>query len=160
MRLGLGLHLGGASESDERPIEQPSRAADGSIVASAPLRDVLAGRFRVRLDGRAVSDGWIHPTAEIDPGARLDGPFYLGPRCRVEAGAVVGPDTVLTADVRVAERAELRDSVLWAGCSIGPESHVEGALLGPGVRTGCHVRIARGAVVGEGGFLPDYSRSA
>jgi NDP-sugar pyrophosphorylase family protein len=78
----------------------------------------------------------------------------------VEEGAVLGPDAVLTADVQVARGAAVRDSVLWAGCRVGPESSVEVALLGLGVRTGCHVRIAPGALLGDGSYLPDYSRSA
>jgi NDP-sugar pyrophosphorylase family protein len=122
-------------------------------------RDVLAGRFPVALDGRPVAGGWVHPTAQVAPDARLEAPFYVGPRCRVDAGAELGPDAVLTADVRVSHRARVRDSVVWEGCAIGPESQVEGALLARRVRTGGHVRIGPGAVLGEGSVLPDHSRS-
>ena len=50
-------------------------------------RDVLRGRFRVALRARAVSGGWVEGPDEIDGTARLEGPFYVGPGCRVGPGA-------------------------------------------------------------------------
>jgi mannose-1-phosphate guanylyltransferase len=123
-------------------------------------RDVLSGRFPVRLEGRAVAGGWVHEGAVIEPGAELRGPFYLGPRTRVSARAEVGPNAVLGARVRVDAGALIRDSVLWEGCQVGPDTHIDGALLAAGVRTGRHVVIAPGAVLGEGTCLTDYSRTA
>jgi len=123
-------------------------------------RDILSRRFPVALDGRPVCGGWVHPTAEVDAQARLEPPFYLGPGCRLAAGARLGPDAVLVEDVRVAAAAEVRDSVLWAGCRIGEASRVAGALLGLRVQTGAHVSVGNGAVLGEGCLLPDHSRTA
>src|SRR5262249_9312950 len=62
-------------------------------------RDILRGRFPVRLDGQPRSGGWVHPSATVEEGATLEGPFYLGPGCRVAAGASIGPDSTLVADV-------------------------------------------------------------
>jgi len=123
-------------------------------------RDVLSGRFPVRLDGRPVAGGWVHEGAVVEPGAELRGPFYVGPGSRVSARAEVGPNAVLTSRVRVDAGACIRDSVLWEGCQVGQDTSIEGALLGAGVRTGRHVVIAPGAVLGEGASLPDYSRTA
>jgi mannose-1-phosphate guanylyltransferase len=120
-------------------------------------RDILRGRFRVSLSGRPQGGGWIHGGAEVDGAARLEGPFYVGPGCRIAAGAHLGPDAVLVADVRLGSGARVADSVVWAGTEIAPGAHVEAALLGSGVRMGCNA-IARGVVLGEGTVLSDFSR--
>jgi NDP-sugar pyrophosphorylase family protein len=122
-------------------------------------RDILRRRFEVKLDGVERAGGWVHAQAEVDAGAELEGPFYIGPGCRVAAQAHVGPDAVLTSGVRVEARARVRDSVLWEGTEVGEASDVDGALLGPGVRTGRHAAAGPGAVLGEGTRLSDYSRS-
>jgi NDP-sugar pyrophosphorylase family protein len=123
-------------------------------------RDILRGRFPVALAARPESGGWIHPTAAVGDGARLEAPFYLGPRCRIDPGASVGPDAVLVSDVAVAAGAGVVDSVVWAGALIGAAARVEGALLGPGVSVGSHARVGAGAVLGEGAVVPDHSRTA
>jgi ADP-glucose pyrophosphorylase len=67
---------------------------------------------------------------------------------------------VLTQDVVVRAGAQVADSVLWPGVEIGPDSRVDGALLASGVTTGRNVQVARGALLGEGARLPDFSRTA
>ena len=123
-------------------------------------RDVLSGRFPVRIEGRPVAGGWVHEGAVVEPGAELRAPFYVGPGSRVAATAQVGPNAALASRVWVEAGARIRDSVLWDGCHVGADTHVDGALLGAGVRTGRHVVIGPGAVLGEGASLSDYSRTA
>lgn len=122
-------------------------------------RDILRRRFPVSLEGEPRAGGWVHPTAEVHPGAELDGPFFVGPGCRVAEAAHVGPDAVLTSGVRLHSRATVRDSVLWEGAEVGEGAVVDGALLGPGVRVGRHAALGPGVVLGEGSRLGDYSRS-
>src|SRR5438093_3776819 len=112
-------------------------------------RDVLSGRFPVRLEGRAVSGGWVHEGAVIEPGADLRAPFYVGPGSRISARAEVGPYAVLSSRVRVEAGARICDSVLWEGCHVGEDAGIEGALLGAGVRAGRHVVIGPGAALGR-----------
>jgi NDP-sugar pyrophosphorylase family protein len=121
-------------------------------------RDVLNRRFSVPLDGQPRAGGWIHPTARVDDDALLDGHFYVGPGCQVEAGARLGPDAVLVGEVHVRAGACVRDSVLWRGVEVGPDGEVQGSLLGPGIRVG-RSAILRGAVLGEGSVVSDYSRA-
>jgi NDP-sugar pyrophosphorylase family protein len=123
-------------------------------------RDVLHGRFPVDLQGAARAGGWIHPDATVEDGAVLEGPFYVGPRCRVEAEARVGPDAVLAAGVRMDRGASVRDAVVWEGSVMEAQSTVAGALLGPGVRIGRRAQVPPGAVLGEGTVLSDYSRAS
>jgi NDP-sugar pyrophosphorylase family protein len=122
-------------------------------------RDILERRFPVVLDGEASGSGTRAPSARLDPAAVLEGAFFVGPGCRVEAGACLGNGAALTRDVVVRTGARVADSVLWPGVEIGPDSDVEGALLASGVTAGRNVRIARGAVLGEGARLPDFSRT-
>ncbi len=121
-------------------------------------RDILNRRFSVRLDGERRADGIVHPGARVSSGALLDGHFYVGPGCEVEAGARIGPDAVLVADVRVSAGAYLRDCVLWRGAEAGPGCEVQGSLVGPGVRIG-RSGVLRNAVLGEGSVVSDFSRA-
>jgi NDP-sugar pyrophosphorylase family protein len=123
-------------------------------------RDVLSGRFPVRLEGRATAGGWVHEGAVVEEGAELRAPFYIGPGSRVSARAEIGPNAVLGARVRVDPGARVLDSVLWEGCRVGADTRIEGALLAAGVRVGRHVTVGPGAVLGEGAVLSDYSRTA
>jgi NDP-sugar pyrophosphorylase family protein len=122
-------------------------------------RDILAGRFPVALDGVSRGGGWIHPGARVASDTVLEAPFYVGPGSEVQAGAHLGPDAVLVADVRVAAGARIRDSVLWRGSVVGPEAEISGSLLGPGVRVGRKARLD-GALLGEGTVLGDFSRTS
>jgi NDP-sugar pyrophosphorylase family protein len=121
-------------------------------------RDILSGGFLVSLDGEKRAGGHVHPSAIVDPAAELEGPFYIGPGCRVMAGARVGPGTVLVDRIHLAAGAQVEDSVLWTGCAVGPEARVSGALLGPGVVVGRNA-LVRGAVLGEGTILTDFSQT-
>jgi NDP-sugar pyrophosphorylase family protein len=123
-------------------------------------KDVLGGRFPVPLDGVAREGGHVHPQARVEEGAELVGPFYIGPGCAVAAGAVIGPDAVLTRDVTVAGGARVRDSVVWEGTRIGEQAEVRGALVGAGVRVGVRALAGPGAVLGEGTQLTDFSRTS
>jgi mannose-1-phosphate guanylyltransferase len=121
-------------------------------------RDILNRRFPVPLDGEPRAEGFVHRDARVDDGALLDGHFYVGPGCVVAAGARLGPDAVLVADVRLEPGAYVRDSVLWRGTSVAADCHVEGCLVGPGVRLG-RCGVLRNAALGEGSVLSDHSRT-
>jgi NDP-sugar pyrophosphorylase family protein len=122
-------------------------------------RDVLREYFPVALGARKERGGWIHPEARVDDGAQLEGPFFIGPGCRLEAGAALGPDSTLVADVQLSKGASVRGAVVWKGCTIAEGASVEGALLASDCRVGRAARIGPGAVLGAGTSLPDYSRT-
>lgn len=121
-------------------------------------RDILRGRFPVRLEAEPRDGGYVHPKARLDPDALLEGPFFVGPGCHLEAGARVGPDATLVSDIRIAKNATVRDAVLWRGSEIGESARIEGAVLGPSCRVGRSAWIGPGSVLGEGAVLPDFSR--
>jgi mannose-1-phosphate guanylyltransferase len=121
-------------------------------------RDILNRRFPVPLDGVPRADGTVHPSARVSDEALLDGHFYVGPGCEVAAGARLGPDAVLVAEVTIEPGAYVRDSVFWRGASAGRDCDVEGSLVGPGVRLG-HSSVLRHTALGEGSVLSDFSRT-
>ncbi|MBI3931888.1 MAG: NDP-sugar synthase [Acidobacteria bacterium] len=123
-------------------------------------RDILCGRFPVDLEGRTLRGGWVHESASVDAGAVLEAPFFVGPGCRVEEGASLGPETTLVADVRLMAGARVRESVLWSGGVVAEEAQVEGALLGTGVRVCAHASVRPGAVLGEGSVVSPHSRTS
>lgn len=53
---------------------------------------------------------WVHPDANMDEGAELLSPCWIGPGARVHAGAKVGPRAVLLAGS--AAKGEVREAVL------------------------------------------------
>jgi NDP-sugar pyrophosphorylase family protein len=72
----------------------------------------------------------LHPTASVDPGARLVGPVLLGAGVRVEAGAtLVGPTSVGAGSV-VGPGALVARSVVWSRCVVGEASVVHGCVVG------------------------------
>ena len=123
-------------------------------------RDILRGRFPVELRGQAAGGGWTNGASAVSPDARMEGPFYVGPGCRIEAGARIGPDAVLIGDVTVGEGATVRDSVLWKGAQVAAGARVEGALLGQSARVGKSAIAGPGAVLGEGTVLSDFTRTS
>ena len=54
---------------------------------------------------------WVHPTAQVDPSARLSGATHVG------AGAKIGPG------------AHLHDCVLWEGTVIAPQSRLARCIV-------------------------------
>jgi mannose-1-phosphate guanylyltransferase len=123
-------------------------------------RDILSGAFPVALDGSThPTGGWIHRDARVHADAVLRGPFYIGPRCEVDAGAEVGPGAVLVSGVRVRAEAQVADSVVWEGSILDPESRTSGAVLGSGVQVGTHAFVGPGAVLGDGSVVSPYSRT-
>ena len=121
-------------------------------------RDILRGRFPVALDAEARAGGFVARGAHVAEAAAFEGPFFVGPGCEVEAGARVGPDAVLVADVCVRAGARVRDSVLWAGVEAGADATIETSLIGLGVRVGRQA-IVRGALLGEGSVVSEHSRT-
>jgi NDP-sugar pyrophosphorylase family protein len=120
-------------------------------------RDALQRRFSVPIAASPERGGWIDGRATVETGADLRPPFFVGPGCRVRAGAVLGPDSTLVSDVHLEPGARATDSVLWSGCRVGAGAVVEGALLGASVSIGAEARVGPGTVLGEGTVVAPHS---
>jgi mannose-1-phosphate guanylyltransferase len=84
--------------------------------------DILERRVQTR----------VRPTA---PG------MLVGAGAEVAAGATIGPRAVLGQGCRVADGAEVRESVVLDGCAVGEGARVSGSILSAGVE------VAPGAVL-------------
>lgn len=87
--------------------------------------------------------GAMSPEAQVHPEVDIRGPVLIGPGCRVERGAVLGPDTVLSRQVLVCDGAVVRDTLVLPNTYVGPGVTLDHALargnsvqhLAHGVRT-------------------------
>jgi mannose-1-phosphate guanylyltransferase len=91
------------------------------------------------LDGRVA--GMAYAAPHVDPTASVSLRAQLG------RWVVVGPE------VTVGDLAEVEDSVLLAGASVGTEARVRGSILGPRSRVG-QGTVVEEAVLAEGAAVP------
>jgi len=118
------------------------RADDPARWAVADTRLALA-RLSRRLDARpAIAAVGVHPSAVVDPSARLGARVAVGPL------AVVGPDAVVEDD-----------AVIGAGAFVGARARVgagsvlrERVVVEDGVVVGRRCWLQAGAVIGGDGF--------
>ncbi len=113
--------------------------------------DALGGKVRIDIPGRQSEAGiWMGDGCRIDPQARLIAPLILGRNVVVEAGAVVGADTVLGNAAIVARNARLQRTIAWADCYFGESSVVTGSTIADRNIIKDHVTVGEGAVIGSG----------
>jgi mannose-1-phosphate guanylyltransferase / phosphomannomutase len=112
--------------------------------------DVLDRKVRVEVDGFLLRPGvWLGKGSTIDPSARVEGPALIGDNCSIGAGAVLGQYAALGKNVRVADAAEVRHSVLGDNCYVGAGARVEGSVVARACDLREHSRCEPGAVLGE-----------
>jgi mannose-1-phosphate guanylyltransferase/phosphomannomutase len=113
--------------------------------------DILDGKVEVDISGFELQPGvYLGKGSSVDPSARLGGPAFIGENCTIDEGAVIGAYTTIGANTRVAERAELRHSVVGENSYIGQAARVEGSVLGRSCDLRRGARCEPGSVVGEG----------
>lgn len=84
----------------------------------------------------------VHPTAVIEPGARLGAEVRIGPGCWVAAGAAVGDRTSLFAGVSI-----------YPGASVGADcTFHSGVSIRERCRVGNRVILHSGVAIGTDGF--------
>jgi mannose-1-phosphate guanylyltransferase len=126
-------------------------------------RLVGEGLHGLRLDGywmdigtpeRYLQASWDILERRVETRVEPTAPGMLvGARVEVEDGAKVGPRVVLGEGCRVAEGAEVRDSVLLDGCEVGEGARVLGSILSANVEVAGGV-VLDGAVVGRDEGVP------
>ena len=118
-----------------------------TIEVSSPLEAILkiAARFRP-LTARPAAG--IHPTAVVDPSARIGEGASIGPLAVVEADVEIGINTIIHAH-----------AVVRAGCRIGQDVEIHPhAVLYPFTIVGDRTIIHAGVVLGCDGFgyIPNH----
>ncbi|MBD5635363.1 MAG: mannose-1-phosphate guanyltransferase [Candidatus Eremiobacteraeota bacterium] len=113
--------------------------------------DALTGKVKVEIAGSELTPGvWAGEGCSIDPQAQLVGPLVLGRNVVIEAGAVVGGETVLGNATIVARNARISRTVSWADCYFGESTQVAGATIADRNIVKDHVTIGDGSVIGSG----------
>lgn len=90
---------------------------------------------------REFAEG-VHPSAVVDPSARVGTGCYIGPHCVVEKGASLGDGTVLVSQVYVGP-----DAVLGAGCRLYPQVSIYHSVV-----LGEAVIVHANSVIGGDGY--------
>ncbi|MGE5408105.1 MAG: bifunctional UDP-N-acetylglucosamine diphosphorylase/glucosamine-1-phosphate N-acetyltransferase GlmU, partial [Syntrophothermus sp.] len=104
---------------------------------------------------------WIEAEVEIEPDARIEPGSTLCGRTRVGAGAIVGPQTMLTDTVvgagsRVVQ-SHLVECEVGERCSVGPFAYLRpGAALDAEAKAGTFVEI-KNSQIGAGAKVPHLS---
>ncbi len=121
--------------------------------------DILDGRVRVGIPGELVDEGvWIGEGAEVETGAMLRAPVVVGPRARVEKGAVTGDYSVIGAASILAGGCSVRRSILWPGAFVGQNAQVHAAILASRVSVKTGAAVLEGAVVGSGSSIGERAQ--
>lgn len=88
----------------------------------------------------------VHPSAVVEPGAKVAASATVGPLCVIETGAVIGERTFLQAQVFVGRGARIGDDG-WI---------MNGARVAAECVLGNRVRLQPGAIIGSDGFGYDF----
>ena len=119
-------------------------------------QDCLEGRVKVELPGEQVAEGvWVGEQTRVHPSARLVAPVLIGHGCTIEAGAQVGPLSIIGDNNIVEGGAVVEHSVTWSGTYVGRGSRIAGAKVCRNVVVKSNVTVSEGAVVGDRCLLED-----
>ncbi len=121
------------------------------------------GLHGLRLDGywmdigtpeRYLQSSWDILERRVETRVQPTAPGMLvGPGAEVATGATIGPRAVLGSGCRVADGAEIRDSVVLDGCKVGEGARVSGSILSAGVEVAAGA-VLESAVVGADERVP------
>jgi mannose-1-phosphate guanylyltransferase/phosphomannomutase len=92
---------------------------------------------------------WIHPEAEVSPGARIDGPALICAGAKVRAGAWVNGPAVIGGYTTVDSGVKISNSITWDHTYIGLNSRLRGSVVCRSVtiKNGC--LLEEGTVIGS-----------
>ena len=148
----LDLVPPGRAVSIEREVF-PRLAAEGSVYGLAlpgywldvgtpdsylqAHRDVLERTFATEVGSALGAEySFVHPAAEVDPGARLVPPVFIGEGATVAAGVRVGSLAAIGAGAELGGRRRRRERRHRGGAVIGAGSVVVGSIVGERARLG------------------------
>ena len=122
--------------------------------------DLLSGKARMPLPppGECRDGSWMDARSYVATGAQLKAPVVLGADVTVQAGACVGPLTVVGERCRIGAGARLEGAVLWEHVHVGAQSTLRDCVIGADVHIGADVEIGPGVVLESGAVIPDHTR--
>jgi mannose-1-phosphate guanylyltransferase / phosphomannomutase len=112
--------------------------------------DALDGRVELELSGIRLRDNvLLGEGVQLPDLEQIEGPAFIGNFCQIDAGARIGPYTVLGPNVVVKEGANVIRSMVDSGSYVGRSARLEGAILGKGVDVRTHAVLNDGVAVGD-----------
>jgi mannose-1-phosphate guanylyltransferase/phosphomannomutase len=110
--------------------------------------DSLEGRCRINIPGREIRKGvWVETPAAISPKAILRAPCLIGKGCTIEAGAQVGPYTVIGDRAVVSSQAVLKNCILFDNVAVGRNVHLSNCILGANGHVKENITVYEAAVL-------------
>ncbi len=116
--------------------------------------DILEGNVRTEVADR-LGTSYVCVEDEVFNEGRIVPAALVEAGCRIGKGARIGGRAVLERDVVVGEGTIIERAVVMAGAQIGAHCHLNGCVVGPGVKIGDHCVIDDLAVVGADVSLGD-----
>jgi len=122
-------------------------------------QDILDGKVQVDIGGFEIRPGvWVGKGSTIDPAASIEGPAVIADNCSIGAGVVLGEYTTLGSNVRVADGAEVRRSVVHDNAYFGPGVRIAGAVIGRSCDLRRGATCEPGSVLGEGCLIGAHAQ--
>lgn len=94
-------------------------------------QDMLAGQVALPVPGRRMGTAILGQGCTIAPDVRIVGRCYIGDHAQVDAGAVLGPGTVLLSGVHVGSSARLENACLWENACADNGSILKNVVVMP-----------------------------
>ena len=93
--------------------------------------DALRGELRLEVEGDEVAPGVVVAGGQALPDdAEIEGPAWIGRDVRIGKGVRLMGPVVLGDGATIGDRAQLRETIVFPGTEVAPESILIGAILG------------------------------
>jgi mannose-1-phosphate guanylyltransferase/mannose-1-phosphate guanylyltransferase/phosphomannomutase len=93
--------------------------------------DALRGELRLQVQGEELAPGVVVSGGQPLPeDVEVEGPAWIGRDVQIGAGVRLTGPLVLGDGARVGERAQLRETIVFPGTEVAPESILIGAIAG------------------------------
>lgn len=80
---------------------------------------------------------YVGKGSKIRPGAVIDGPVYIGENCEVGPNCFLRPGTSLGNGCKVGQASEIKNSILFDHAKAPHQNYVGDSILGEGANLGC-----------------------
>jgi len=121
-------------------------------------QDTLDGKVTVEMPGFQVADGvWLGEGAEVDPGAKIEGPVIVGDYSHVAEGAQLRAYTVLGSNVTVRADAFLERTVVHDNAYFEIGVRLRGSVVGRNSDLRDFARCEEGVVLGDDCFVGEHA---
>lgn len=115
--------------------------------------DILDKKAEVFLPLQKEEGIWLEEGAEIEQGALLRPPVYIGGGSKIRRGARIEPYSVVGRGVTVSGGAGVKRSAVMDRCRVEENAQLRGAVIDEGVVLGKGSAVYEQAVVGRGSVI-------